>query len=418
MELSENLKPKDLKYLIDTYVSIDQYTSKLDSDNITIAFYCNEKEAADDLLDFIEKMYFTEIRDIEVSDTLTEDNQYILYVEFERNEMFPEIVIDIINSVSYLTDNKKWSFETIDTEGSFELNEDNIRKYVRLEKYIEGENKEEVKEKVKESIQYSKDNLTRNYLFEGVVSEEEFNNIISKCESLNENTLDKEILEYNLPEKEIITADNKIFVIGDKIEMVSCLNEGNYNIFERKTLDRAGKHRKDFITSPEKEERIQDILSPREYSMFVDYYYNRLPKSEMMKKYGTNTSLYIGWIKNKIKNWESNDIMDRNAKSDMTNDEFIRHMTDDTNYEDYGDYGDLGELKRIISSALTTLSPREERVLRMNFGIGGKEYNLTEIGEMMGISNERVRQIREKAIRKLKYSDRSKKIKSYIRNKQ
>lgn len=219
MELSENLKPKDLKYLIDTYVSIDQYTSKLDSDNITIAFYCNEKEAADDLLDFIEKMYFTEIRDIEVSDTLTEDNQYILYVEFERNEMFPEIVIDIINSVSYLTDNKKWSFETIDTEGSFELNEDNIRKYVRLEKYIEGENKEEVKEKVKESIQYSKDNLTRNYLFEGVVSEEEFNNIISKCETLNENTLDKEILEYNLPEKEIITADNKIFVIGDDIRM-------------------------------------------------------------------------------------------------------------------------------------------------------------------------------------------------------
>ena len=219
MELSENLKPKDLKYLIDTYVSIDQYTSKLDSDNITIAFYCNEKEAADDLLDFIEKMYFTEIRDIEVSDTLTEDNQYILYVEFERNEMFPEIVIDIINSVSYLTDNKKWSFETIDTEGSFELNEDNIRKYVRLEKYIEGENKEEVKEKVKESVQYSKDNLTRNYLFEGVVSEEEFNNIISKCESLNENTLDKEILEYNLPEKEIITADNKIFVIGDDIRV-------------------------------------------------------------------------------------------------------------------------------------------------------------------------------------------------------
>lgn len=221
MKLTENMRENDLEHLVDTYVSIDQYTSKLDSDNITIAFYCNEKEAADDLSDFIEKMYFAEIRDIEVSDTLTEDNQYILYVEFERNEMFPKIVLDIIDSVSYATGIKDWTFVTIDKEGSFELNEDNIRKYVRLEKYNELNNKDDKKDVKKESIQYSKDNLTRNYLIEGVVSEEEFNNIISKCESLNENTLDKEILEYNLPEKEIITADDKIFVIGDKIEMMS-----------------------------------------------------------------------------------------------------------------------------------------------------------------------------------------------------
>lgn len=221
MKLTENMRENDLEHLVDTYVSIDQYTSKLDSDNITIAFYCNEKEAADDLSDFIEKMYFAEIRDIEVSDTLTEDNQYILYVEFERNEMFPKIVLDIIDSVSYATGIKDWTFVTIDKEGSFELNEDNIRKYVRLEKYNELNNKDDKKDVKKESVQYSKDNLTRNYLIEGVISEEEFNNIISKCESLNENTLDKEILEYNLPEKEIITADDKIFVIGDKIEMMS-----------------------------------------------------------------------------------------------------------------------------------------------------------------------------------------------------
>lgn len=410
MELSENLKPKDLKYLVDTYVSIDQYTSKLDSDNITIAFYCNEKEAADDLSDFIEKMYFTEIRDIEISDTLTKDNQYIVYIEFERNDMFPKTVIDIVDSVSYLTDNKDWTFETIDVEGSYELNEDNIRKYVRLEKYIESAGKKE--EKVKESVQYSKDNLTRTYLDEGYISEEDFNKYIDKCENLNENTLDKEIVEYNLPGNEVITADNKIFIIGDKIEMISCLNEGNYNIFERNTLDTARKDRGNFITSPEKEERIQDILSPIEYSMFVDYYYNRLPRSEMNKKYGISYNSKMGFIRDKIKNWESDDIMDRNVKSDMSNDEFNRHMAD-YNYKKYNDYNDL---KQSISSVLLSLTPREEKAIRMWLGINnnGDELTLEKIGNKLGITKERANQLINKAIRKLRHPSRSRKLRNYL----
>ena len=71
---------QDLKYLVSNYISIDQYTSKLDDDNITVAFFCNEKEVAEDLRDFIEKIYYIEIRDIEISDSLTEDNKYILFL--------------------------------------------------------------------------------------------------------------------------------------------------------------------------------------------------------------------------------------------------------------------------------------------------------------------------------------------------
>ena len=80
-QLAESLRQNDLEYLISPYVSVDQYTSKLSEDNITIALFCNEREVASDLLDFLEKMYFVEIRDIEISDSLTEDNKYILYVE-------------------------------------------------------------------------------------------------------------------------------------------------------------------------------------------------------------------------------------------------------------------------------------------------------------------------------------------------
>ena len=80
--LTEGLRAKDLQWMVSNYVSIDQYTSKLDDDNITVAFFINERDAADDLRDFIEKVYYIEIRDIEISDSLTDDNKYILFVEF------------------------------------------------------------------------------------------------------------------------------------------------------------------------------------------------------------------------------------------------------------------------------------------------------------------------------------------------
>lgn len=55
MIVTEGLRPNDLKYLVSNYISVDQYTSKLDDDNITVAFFCNEKEVAEDLRDYIEK---------------------------------------------------------------------------------------------------------------------------------------------------------------------------------------------------------------------------------------------------------------------------------------------------------------------------------------------------------------------------
>ena len=89
--LTEGLREKDLQWMVSNYVSIDQYTSKLDDDNITVAFFINERDAAEDLRDFIEKVYYIEIRDIEISNSLTDDNKYILFVEFERNINFPKI---------------------------------------------------------------------------------------------------------------------------------------------------------------------------------------------------------------------------------------------------------------------------------------------------------------------------------------
>ncbi len=71
-------------------------------------------------------------------------------------------------------------------------------------------------------------------------------------------------------------------------------------------------------------------------------------------------------------------------------------------------------LIREIDRALETLTDRESDILRYFFGIGVSEMTLEEIGDRFGLTRERVRQIKEKAIRRLRHTSRSKLLKSYL----
>lgn len=71
-------------------------------------------------------------------------------------------------------------------------------------------------------------------------------------------------------------------------------------------------------------------------------------------------------------------------------------------------------LAKEIDRALDTLTPREKDIIRMFFGIGESEKTLEEIGDKFNLTRERVRQIKEKAIRRLRGSSRSKLLKSYL----
>jgi RNA polymerase primary sigma factor len=74
-------------------------------------------------------------------------------------------------------------------------------------------------------------------------------------------------------------------------------------------------------------------------------------------------------------------------------------------------------LREITTRALADISPREERILRMRFGIGvNKEHTLDEIGKQFAITRERIRQIEAKALRKLKHPSRSRTLRSFIDN--
>jgi RNA polymerase primary sigma factor len=92
--------------------------------------------------------------------------------------------------------------------------------------------------------------------------------------------------------------------------------------------------------------------------------------------------------------------------------------------------GDFIEDKKVISpneavirlnlseqtrSVLATLTPREERVLRMRFGIGEKaDHTLEEVGRDFSVTRERIRQIEAKALRKLRHPSRAKKLRAFV----
>ena len=74
-------------------------------------------------------------------------------------------------------------------------------------------------------------------------------------------------------------------------------------------------------------------------------------------------------------------------------------------------------LREATTNVLSTLTPREERVLRMRFGIGmNTDHTLEEVGQQFSVTRERIRQIEAKGLRKLKHPSRSRKLRSFLDN--
>ncbi len=73
------------------------------------------------------------------------------------------------------------------------------------------------------------------------------------------------------------------------------------------------------------------------------------------------------------------------------------------------------ELAERVTGILSTLSPREEKIIRLRFGIGeSAEYTLEEIGKRFNVSRERIRQIEKKALNRLRHSSRREKLKNFL----
>ena len=72
-------------------------------------------------------------------------------------------------------------------------------------------------------------------------------------------------------------------------------------------------------------------------------------------------------------------------------------------------------LKEQTSSVLKTLTPREEKIIKMRFGLDdGSEHTLEEVGQSFAVTRERIRQIEAKALRKLRHPSRSRKLRAFL----
>tara|TARA_B100001123_G_scaffold441584_1_gene583087 strand:- start:3 stop:2033 length:2031 start_codon:yes stop_codon:yes gene_type:complete len=96
-------------------------------------------------------------------------------------------------------------------------------------------------------------------------------------------------------------------------------------------------------------------------------------------------------------------------------DSFLGDFIEDKNTIVPGEAAENSNLRETTTRVLSSLTPREERVLRMRFGIGvNSDHTLEEVGQQFTVTRERIRQIEAKALRKLKHPSRSKQLKSFL----
>ena len=96
-------------------------------------------------------------------------------------------------------------------------------------------------------------------------------------------------------------------------------------------------------------------------------------------------------------------------------DSSLGDFIEDTKALDPMDQAIKSNLSEATTKILSTLTPREERVLRMRFGVGmNTDHTLEEVGLQFSVTRERIRQIEAKALRKLKHPSRSKQLKSFL----
>ena len=196
-KLFETLRPSDLQYLVSDTISIDQYTSKAKQDNITVGIQVVDKTAAKDLQQLLTKVFIDDIQDIELSSYMTKDDEYQIFIEFKRNRQFFNLLDDLIDLLTRLSNIKKWYFTT-ETEESLEYNKDNLLSNIRINSITfkdvkNATNPEKDEKEIKEFLETGKYKRNGNHIIieddfdrydwqiDGFITEEQMNEEIDRA---------------------------------------------------------------------------------------------------------------------------------------------------------------------------------------------------------------------------------------------
>ena len=125
------LKHGEMTNLVNPIISIDQYRPKIGevSETVVLAFEVAQEGAAGDLSNLIETDVVKSL-DVDVSQGPNNNGKYLVFVEFERNKNLHKNIMEIVKTVSKVTDINEWTYEYYKGEGSKELTEDNLSQTV------------------------------------------------------------------------------------------------------------------------------------------------------------------------------------------------------------------------------------------------------------------------------------------------
>ena len=121
------VKYGEMVNLVNPKISIDQYKPKIGEANetVVVAFECMLEGAATDLSNLIETDIVSHL-DVDVSQGPNDNGNYMVFVEFERNNKLHKSIMEIINTVSKVTEINEWSYDYYKGESTKELNESNL----------------------------------------------------------------------------------------------------------------------------------------------------------------------------------------------------------------------------------------------------------------------------------------------------
>lgn len=135
-QLFEGLEAGDLARLVDSTVTVDEYRSKIGSDEeiVVLTFKVASKDPALDLVNFIEKSYEW-VLDADASSGELTDGSYLVFVEMDRDRSVPENIVTMLEDISKLVDfePEEWQIEYPKAKKSAELNRDSISAIIPLD---------------------------------------------------------------------------------------------------------------------------------------------------------------------------------------------------------------------------------------------------------------------------------------------
>ncbi|NBO29607.1 hypothetical protein EB118_20850 [bacterium] len=134
-QLNEGLRTADLKHCVAETFSIDRYSSKMgeDSDVVVLGFHARDKNAAKDLMEFIEKG-FPFILDSDMSTGEEYDGKYQVFAEIQRTEHIGEQIETLMKGISQLCDCYTWQFRYQKDNRSIDFSKDSILEHVPTNK--------------------------------------------------------------------------------------------------------------------------------------------------------------------------------------------------------------------------------------------------------------------------------------------